>query len=109
MTEQEKPHTMATAAKSISANNLAKFTQAAVRTVTAGPTRIVRGPIWGYILRADLNLAQQLEQATAVAKGIAANAKAEGVTGLGIEPAVIIKPGKILAGFIEREMSVIVR
>ena len=95
---------MATRPKSISAGDLAKFTQAAVKAAT-GTGRIIKGPIWGYVGPENLSVAKQLEQATKVAAGIAANAKAGGTAGLKITPAVIYKPGKILAGFIERELS----
>lgn len=95
---------MATKAKSISAADLSKFTQAAVKAAT-GSGRIIKGPIWGYIAPEKLNAAKQLQLATGVATTIAANAKAAGAAGLRITPVVVHKPGKILAGFIERELS----
>jgi len=92
--------------KSISTADLAKLTQAAVKTVS-GSGRIIKGPIWGYVL-AEQNAAQQLELATAVTSALAAGAKAAGV-GLKAQPVVILKPGKTIAGYIERELNIVVR
>src|SRR5262252_250694 len=94
------------APKSIPAADLAKLTQAAVKTVS-GSARIIKGPIWGYVI-AEVKTAKQLELAAAVTKELAANAKAGGFAGLKVEPSVILKPGKIIAGFIERELNAIV-
>jgi hypothetical protein len=95
------------APKSIPAADLATFAQLAVKKV-AGTGRIVKGPIiWGYVL-AEGKIAQQLEQARAVTTELAAAAKAGGVAGLKVEPSVIYKPGKILAGFIDRELNTII-
>lgn len=99
---------MATKATSIQAADLAKFTQAAVKAV-AQTTRITKGPIWGYVLPEGMRAAQQLELATKIAAEVTANAKAGGVAGLKVGPAVILKPGKILAGFIERELNIEIR
>ena len=98
---------MATKAKSISAANLAKLTQAAVKQVS-GTGRIIKGPIWGFVL-SEQNAEKQLELATAVTTQLTVGAKAAGVSGLKAQPSVIVKPGKIIAGFIERELNVIVR
>jgi hypothetical protein len=99
---------MATRAKSIAAADLAKLTQAAVKKVS-GTGRIVKGPIiWGYIL-AETNIDRQLKLATAVTTELTAGAKAAGIAGLRAQPSVLLKPGKIIAGFIERELNAIVQ
>lgn len=95
---------MATKATSIPAADLAKLTQAAVKTVS-GTTRIVKGPlIWGYIL-AEKNMDKQLALASAVTTELAAGAKAAGI-GLRAQPTVILKPGKIIAGYIATELNI---
>jgi hypothetical protein len=101
---------MATA-KSISAANLSKFTQAAVKAATAGvPGKFIgTGPTMGFILQQDLGAAQQLELATGIANGVAANAKAAGMVGLRPKPVVVIRPGKIIAGFIAPELGLTIR
>ena len=95
---------MATKAKSIAAADLAKITQAAVKKVS-GAGRIIKGPIWGYIL-SEQNMEKQLGLAAAVTQDLAVGAKAAGITGLKAQPCVVLKPGKIIAGFIERELNV---
>ena len=95
---------MPTKAQSISATDLARFTQAAVKKVS-GSGRIVKGPIWGFILT-ELKSEKQLELAVAVTNELAAGAKAGGFAGLKAQPSVVLKPGKIIAGFIERELNV---
>jgi len=95
---------MATKAKSIAAADLAKITQAAVKKVS-GTGRIIKGPIWGYVL-SEKNMEKQLGLAAAVTQELTAGAKAAGITGLKAQPSVILKPGKIIAGFIERELNV---
>jgi len=92
------------APKSIAAEDLAKFTQLAVKKVS-GTGRIIKGPIWGYVL-AEAKTAKQLELAASVGKELVAAAKAGGIAGLKVDPCVILKPGKIIAGFIERELNV---
>ena len=92
------------APKSIPAADLAKLAQAAVKTVS-GTGRIVKGPlIWGYVL-SEARAAKQLELATAVTNELSAGAKAAGMAGLKAQPCVILKPGKIIAGFIDRELN----
>ncbi len=98
---------MATRAKTISAATLAKLTQAAVRTV-GGKGTIIKGPIWGFILN-ELNAAKQLEIAKSVTQELTAEAKLAGIPGLKAQPSVILKQGKIIAGYIERELNIIVR
>jgi hypothetical protein len=99
---------MATKAKSIAAADLAKITQAAVKKVS-GTGRIIKGPIiWGYVL-SERNMDKQLALATAVTQEIAANARAAGISGLKAQPSVLLKPGKMIAGFIERELNVLLQ
>jgi hypothetical protein len=98
---------MATKAKSIAAADLAKLTQVAVRKV-GGTGRIIKGPIWGYILD-ERNFEKQIAAAEAVTRELSAVAKAGGITGLKAQPSVVLKPGKIIAGFIERELNLPVR
>jgi hypothetical protein len=96
---------MATKPKTIPAADLAKFTQAAVKKV-AGTGRIVKGPlIWGYVLSEEVG-AKQLELAVAVTTELAAAAKAGGFAGLKAQPSVVLKPGKIIAGYFERELNI---
>lgn len=98
-------------ARSISAANLSKLTQAAVRAATrdvAGKF-IGRGPTMGYILKDDLRLPQQLELATEITNGLAANARAAGISGLRPQPVVVIRPDKIIAGFIAPELGITIR
>ena len=96
---------MATKAQSIAAADLARHTQAAVKAVT-GSARIIKGPpIWGFVLSEKIT-EKQLQQATAVTTEIAARAKAAGVAGLKASPLVILKPGKIIAGFIQEELNI---
>jgi hypothetical protein len=92
------------APKTMAVADLTKMTTAAVKKV-AGTGRIVKGPlIWGYVLD-EFRGNKQLELATAVTNELAASGKAAGIRGLKVEPAVLIKPGKITVGFIEREFS----
>jgi hypothetical protein len=98
---------MATKAKSIAAADLAQLTRAAVKKA-GGSGTIIRGPIWGYVL-AERNAGKQMELAEAVTTELASAAKAAGITGLKAKPSVILKPGKIIAGFIDRELNFTVR
>ena len=97
---------MATTAKKIATADLARLTQAAVKKVS-GTGRIVKGPIWGYVL-CEANAARQLELAAAVSQELTAGAKAAGIAGLRAAPSVILKPGKIIAGYIQAELNAIV-
>lgn len=99
---------MATKAKSIASADLATFAKAAAKAVTQSP-KIIKGPIWGYILQEDIGGPKALEAATQVAAGVAANAKAAGIGGLKVQPAVVFKPGKIIAGFIQAELNMDIR
>ena len=96
---------MATKAQSIAAADLATHTQAAVKAVS-GSARIIKGPIiWGYILSEKI-AEKQLGLATAVTTQVAARAKAAGIAGLKAQPLVVIKPGKIIAGYIQQELNI---
>ena len=98
-------------ARSISAASLSKLTQAAVRAATrdvAGKF-IGKGPTMGYILQDDLRLPEQLELATEITNGLAANARAAGISGLRPQPVVVIRPGRIIAGFIAPELGITIR
>ena len=98
---------MATKAKSIPVTDLARLTQAAVKKVS-GTGRIIKSPIWGFVLT-EQNPAKQIELAAAVTIELAAGAKAAGVSGLKARPSVILQQGKIIAGFIERDLNIIVQ
>jgi hypothetical protein len=95
-------------AKSISAAQLTTLTKAAVKAATkdlAG--RFVgTGPTMGYILAEQLSAARGLSLATEIATGLSANARAEGIAGLKAQPVVVIRPGKIIAGFLAPELNV---
>lgn len=93
--------------KSITAAQMSGFATTAARAVVGGPIRIIKGPpIWGYILKPGLTQQLALEQATAATKGIAAAAKEAGLTGLRIKPSVVIRPDRLIAGFIEQEFNI---
>ena len=99
---------MTTKAKSIAAADLAKLTSAAVKKV-GGTGRLIRGPlIWGYVL-AEANAAKQLAMATAITKELSAGAKVAGFTGLRATPSVLLKEGRTIAGFLERELNIPVK
>jgi hypothetical protein len=102
---------MATKAKSITAAELSKLTQVAVKSATKGvPGKFVgRGPTMGYILQQELSIAKQLDIASQITKTLTVDAKAAGITGLGLTPVVVARPGKIIAGFIAAELKVAVR
>jgi hypothetical protein len=98
-------------ATSISAANLAKFTQAAVRAATKDvPGKVVsRGPIMGYILAQELVAGNPIELATEIAKGVAANARAAGLSAVKPKPVVVQRPGNITVGFIAQEIGIAIR
>src|SRR5439155_17831160 len=98
-------------AKSISAASLSKLTLAAVKAATrdVSGTFVGKGPTMGYILRSELNAARQLELAKQITNGVAANARAAGISGVRPQPVVVIRPGKIIAGFIAPELAVTIR
>jgi len=98
-------------AKSISAASLSKLTQAAVKAATqdVSGTFIGRGSTMGYILRSRLQPAAQLQLAKQITDGVAANAKAAGISGLRPQPVVVIRPGRIIAGFIGPDLGITIR
>lgn len=98
-------------AKSISAASLSKLTLAAVRAATRDVSGkfIGKGATMGYILQKELSAPQQLDLATQITNGVAANARAAGISGVRPQPVVVIRPGKIIAGFIAPELGVTIR
>jgi len=102
---------MAKTAQTISADKLAALTREAVGAADlARAGRIVgRGPILGFVPPRNFDARQQLAAATRVTNAVATTARAQGVSGLKPKPAVVIKPGVIIAGFIAAELSVRVR
>ena len=98
-------------ARSISAANLSKLTQAAVKASTQDVTGtfVGKGSTLGYILRQELSASEQLELAKEITAGVAANAKAAGIAGLRPNPVVVIRPGKVVAGFIGPELGISIR
>lgn len=98
-------------ATSISAENLAKFTQQAVRAAApAVPGRaILRGPLMGYILSQELAAARALNLATDITSGVAANARSAGIAGIKPKPVVVLRPGNITVGFIAQELGLTIR
>jgi len=98
-------------ATSISAANLGKFVQAAVRAATSDvPGRLVsRGPTMGFVLAQQLGASRALNLATTITNGVTANARAAGVTGIKPKPVVVTRPGNITVGFIAQELGVSIR
>jgi hypothetical protein len=98
-------------ATSISAANLAKFTQAAVKAATPDvPGRLIlKGPTMGYILAKELSAGKALTLATAITEGVSANARQAGLSGIKPKPTVITRPGNITIGFIAQELGIPVR
>jgi hypothetical protein len=92
-------------AKSIRGADLAKLTQAAVRATTNRPAKIIKEPIWGFVLDTE---AGALETATAVTRRLSENAGTGGIT-LRAEPSVLLQRGRIIAGFIQRDLNIPVR
>jgi hypothetical protein len=102
---------MVTKAKSITAADLTKLTRAAVKASTKGVagTFIGTGQTMGYILREDLAAGKQLEIAVQIATGVADSAKAAGISGIRPKPLVVLRPGKIIAGFWPAELDIPIR
>ena len=98
-------------ATSISAANLSKFIQSAVKASTQEvPGRLVsRGPTMGYVLAQQLTASKALTLATTIATGVASNARAAGVVGIKPKPVVITRPGTITVGFIAEELGISIR
>jgi hypothetical protein len=102
---------MATKAKSITAAELTKLTRAAVKASTGGVVGsfVGKGPTMGYLLRQDLAASKQLELAEQISKNVAVTAKASGVAGIRPKPVVVIRPGKIIAGYWPAELNITIR
>jgi len=98
-------------ATSISAANLAKFTQAAVKAATQDLSgRLVsKGPTMGYILARELAAGKAINLATTITNGVTANARAAGLSGIKPKPVVITRPGNITVGFIAQELGITIR
>jgi hypothetical protein len=98
-------------AKSISAASLSKLTLAAVKAATRDVSGKFtgKGATMGYILQQELSAPQQLDLAKQITNGVAANARAAGISGVRPQPVVVIRPGKIIAGFIAPELGVAIR
>ena len=98
-------------ATSISAANLAKFTQAAVRAATQDlPGKLIsKGPTMGYILAQELAAAKAIDLATTITNGVAANARAAGLSGIKPKPVVVRRPGNVTVGFIAQELGITIR
>lgn len=98
-------------ARSISAANLTELTRAAVKAATTNvPGKFVgKGPTMGYMLQQKGRSSGQLELARQITEGVAANAREEGISGLKPKPVVVVRPGRVIAGFIESELGVTIR
>ena len=97
-------------AKSISAANLTKLTQAAVKAATPDAGKFIGKGTWiGIRLIKDLGTTKNLELATQITQGVAANAKAGGISGIKPKPVVVSRPGIIIAGYIAGELGVEIR
>jgi hypothetical protein len=98
-------------ATSISAANLAKFTQAAVKAAKQDvPGKLIsKGPTMGYVLAQELAGARALDLATAITNGVASNARAAGISGIKPKPVVVQRPGTITVGFIAQELGITIR
>jgi hypothetical protein len=98
-------------AKSISAAQLTSLTKAAVKAATKDlPGRFVgTGPTMGYILAERLSNERQLSLATDIASGLAVTARAQGIAGLKAQPVVVVRPGRIIAGFLAPELNIPIR
>jgi hypothetical protein len=92
-------------AKSIRRADLTRLTTAAVKATVDRPARIVREPIWGFVLDTE---AGAIETANVVTQRLAERAGEAGI-GLRAEPSVLLRKGVIIAGFIERDLNIPVR
>ncbi|HEV8240304.1 MAG TPA: hypothetical protein VGS57_13120 [Thermoanaerobaculia bacterium] len=97
--------TGARTARSIRSADLQKLTQAAVRATTNRPAKIVREPIWGFVLDTEVGA---LDAAQAVTRSLAESARGGGID-LKAKPAVLLQPGITIAGFIQRDLNIPVR
>lgn len=98
-------------AKSISAANLSKLTQASVKALAPGiPGKFIgKGPTMGFILQQGFDPSEQLKLAGTITAQVSENAKAAGIAGLKPQPVVVVRPGKIIVGFMPPEIGIIVR
>ena len=92
-------------AKSIRKADLTKLTTAAVRATSNRPTKIIREPIWGFVLDTE---AGAIETANVVTQRLAEGARGAGID-LRAEPCVLLRKGITIAGFIERDLNIPVR
>ena len=92
-------------ARSIRKADLLKFTTAAVRATTNRPAKIIREPIWGFVLDTEVGA---LETATAVTQRLSEGARGVGI-GLTAVPSVLLQKGITIAGFIQRDLNLPVR
>ena len=97
--------TTARKAKSIRRDDLTKLAAAAVKATTNKPAKIIREPIWGFVLSTE---AGAIETANVVTRRLTENAKAAGIS-VRAEPSVLFRKGKIICGFIERDLNIPVR
>ncbi len=102
---------MATKAKSITAAELTKLTQAAVKASIKGVEGkfIGKGQTIGYILRQELAASKELDLAAQISERVAENAKAAGISGIRPKPVVVLRPGQIIAGYWPSELNIKVR
>jgi hypothetical protein len=92
-------------ARSIRKADLLKLTTAAVRATSNRPAKIIREPIWGFVLDTEVGA---LEAAQGVTQRIAEGARGAGIN-LTAKPSVLLQPGIIIAGFIQRDLNIPVR
>jgi len=98
-------------AKSISAAGLATLTRKAVKAATEGApgTFVGKGPTMGFVLQNETPIPEQLALATRITEGVAANAKTVSSLRVQPKPVVVVRPGKIILGFIAPELGIQIR
>jgi len=89
-------------ARSIRKADLTKFTTAAVRATTNRPAKIIREPIWGFVLDTEVGA---IQAANAVTQALAEGARKAGIN-LTAEPSVLLRKGITIAGFIQRDLNI---
>jgi len=100
-----KKATARTAARSIRKADLTKLVTAAVRATSNRPAKIIREPIWGFVLDTE---AGALDAARAVTERLGEGARGTGIN-LTVKPTVVLQPGITIAGFIQRDLNLPVR
>ena len=85
-------------ARSIRRADLQKLTTAAVRATVGRPVKIIREPIWGFVLDTEVGA---IETANVVTQRLG--------EGLRAEPSVLHRRGVIIAGFIQADLNIPVR